>query len=693
MFLSDRSSAGSRAGGQRRFWRSAAGVLAWLGVAWSAAASEPAGDDLTALSLEELGALSISAAAKRAQPLFETPAAVSVLFADDIRRYGHASLADALRLVPGVHVAGKNAFNWQVGIRGFNGLTSTKLLVTIDGRNIYSPYYAGVDWAEADLPVEDLARVEVVRGPGATLWGVNAVNGVINITSKSARDTQGGLLALRVGSTDASNVFARQGGALGAHAWYRVYARRVRTDEAIDARDGPGDVALQQFRSGLRVDAEHGARLRSTWQLDFVDQTNHPKLTDPASGRIDVAANRHRRTSALGRMQWRGSPANELTVQAYLDAAHDTSAGYPGLAGGSFRSAESGANQDLDVNHHVKLGERHDLVWGGGLRHTAIDVDAAATIAIREPRARVWRYNLFAQDEFALVPERWRLTFGTKLEHHDNVGWQWQPSIRLAWTPDARHTWWAAVSRAVRAPSRSETDSRLPLAYQPAGSLSPPVETDLVGTPASREEVLCAYELGWRFKPVTPFAFDATVYVHDYAQLRNLRSEVRLEFPPAVPGRPPVPSLVRNDLVLVNNLDAVGYGGEVEITWRPDDRWRFGLGWTQQNIHVGAAAEPTLLGSDFAQPASLASARLWHALPRDWEFSMAAYYTSRVSGTPLQAYVRLDAQLTWRPRPELELNCGIQNATDPAHPEFATVSSYPLAEVPRDLFARVQWRF
>ena len=421
MSLSDRSSSGLRAGGWRRAWRSVVGWLVCASGVWPAAAMEGPGDDLTELSLEELGALSISAAAKRAQPIFETPVAVSVLLADDIRRYGQASLADALRLVPGVHVAGKNAFNWQVGIRGFNGLSSTKLLVTIDGRNIYSPYYAGVDWAEADLPVEDLARVEVVRGPGATLWGVNAVNGVINITSKSAHDTQGGLLAVRVGSADASNVFVRQGVALGARAWYRVYARRVRTDEAFEARDGPDDVAFQQFRTGLRVDAEHGARLRSTWQFDFVAQSNHPKLADPATGREDVAANRHQRASALGRMQWRESPTNEVTLQAYLDTAHDTSTGYPGLTGGSFRSAESGANQDVDVSQHLKLGERHDLVWGSGARHTSIDVDAGGTIGIRQPRARVWRYNLFAQDEFALVPERWRLTVGSKLEHHDNV--------------------------------------------------------------------------------------------------------------------------------------------------------------------------------------------------------------------------------------------------------------------------------
>ena len=222
----------------------------------------------------------------------------------------------------------------------------------------------------------------------------------------------------------------------------------------------------------------------------------------------------------------------------------------------------------------------------------------------------------------------------------------------------------------------------------------PPVETDLVGTPASREEVLVAYELGGRFRPVAQLSFDATFYLHDYSKLRNLRSEVRFEFPPSSPaGGPTVPSLVRNDLVLLNNLDAVGYGGELEVTWRPEDRWRLGLGWTQQNIHVGADAVPELLASDFAEPASLAHVRLWHALPRDWEFSTAAFYTARVSGTPLRATVRLDAQLTWRPRPELELNVGIQNATDPSHGEFATVSSYPLAEVPRNVFGRVQWRF
>jgi iron complex outermembrane receptor protein len=657
-----------------------------LATGWGSAVSGQTvapSDDLTQLSVEELGALSISAASKRSQPLFQTPAAVDVLLSEDIRRYGHASVAEALRMIPGANVAEGNADHWQIGIRGFNGLSSTKLLVSVDGRNIYSPFYAGVDWAEADLPIEDIDRVEVVRGPGATLWGVNAVNGIVNITSKSARDTQGGLLAAREGTGAGLDVYARYGGALGAHTWYRVYVR-TRDSDFSSARDSVLDVPFRRLLGGMRIDRDAGGPLRLTLQGEYVFMHSEPKSIDSATGRVRSMVNEHARASLLGRTTWRGSPDSELSVQIYADTARDHSNGLMGLAGGTFFIVENGGNADLDVSHHVKLAGRHDLVWGGGARLTRFNLDASSNVQVSAPKDIVWRYNFFAQDEVTLLPDRLRFTLGSKFEHHESIGWQALPSARLTFLPSLRQTCWAAASRAIRAPSRSESDVRLPLADVPATLFSPPVHIDLVGTSATREETLTAYELGWRFKPIPRLTLDATAYVHAYTHLRNLQSSTRLQY---------APLLALNDLTAVNDIRATGYGFEAEATWRVSDRWQLAAGVTNERLVPKTPPFSLLIGADFSEPHLMWNARTWFALPRDFEFSAALYRVDALPDVNVPAYLRADAQLTWRPRPDLELNFGVQNAFDPAHREYGAPAVYPNAEVPRNIFGRVQWRF
>lgn len=639
--------------------------------------------DFTQLSLDELGEIRISTLERRSEPLFDTPAAVSVLRAPDILRAGDASVADALRLIPGLNVAQLNPDKWEIGVRGFNGVTSTKLLVMVDGMNLYSPYYGGVDWALADVPVEDVDQVEVVRGPGATLWGVNAVNGIVSVTTKSARDTLGALVSVREGSTAGLVSYARYGAALGRHAWVRVYARAIDSNTATPRSNTPGPTPFRQVRTGVRVDADETDRLHFTWQADYLLEDNQPQLNDPRSASAREYDNWYDHGDVLGRMTWKGGAAGTLTVQTYVDHGGDHVAGIPSLGGGTLALSQSGTDYDLDVSDDLRHG-RHDLVWGGGARSTQFDIAARYGIQVRQPTGTENRYNFFAQDEYTLLPDTLKFTYGTKFEHHESIGWQVLPSVRLAWTPGSRQTWWAAVSRAVRAPSRSERDIFMPLAQLPGSPTSPPVDVNLVGTTATREEVLTAYEAGWRFRPQPRLTFDCTAYVNDYTQLRNLAPVVSFQAAP--------PAVIDN-LTIDNSLRAVGYGVEGQANWRVSDTWRLNAGVTEERLQPRGTPVTALVAADFALPDLMWNAGTWVALPHDVEFSTEVYRVGGMTHTTVPGYFRADAQLTWRPIAELELNVGVQNAFEPTHLEYGTASLYPIAPVDRNFFARVQWRF
>jgi iron complex outermembrane recepter protein len=642
--------------------------------------------DLTTLSLEELSALSISLAMRHTEPLFETPAAVSVLLGDEIRRYGASSVVEGLRLVPGVWVANTNTNRWAVGVRGFNGLTSTKLLVLVDGRNIYSPYYGGVDWAEADLPLEDLDRIEVVRGPGGTLWGSNAVTGVINVQSRSARDTQGTLLSARDGTNEGLSTYGRFGRALGDHAWFRVFWRATDTADRIGPAASGDHEEFQQYRSGLRVDAERGSHLQLTWQAEAGQQQHRTMAVDPITGRPTEARTEHNFVNTIGRLKWKAINGDRLTAQVFADYSDDRSesGSYRGFNGGPFGAAEDGHNFDFDFAHEMKRGD-HEIVWGAAARETLIDLDLDPTIAVRAPRTYEHLYSFFAQDEMDLVrPDRVRLTWGAKFEHRQTVGWQAMPSVRLAVTPDPRHTWWASISRAVRAPSQVERDSRITFAGTPPTAFAPATLTQIVANESFHQEAVVAYEAGWRWKPAAQFSCDVSAYFNDYSALRDLRPVTLLDR---------LPALVVTELRLVNATRARGYGLEVTSEVRPNDRWRMTANYTIEWLKPRSPVFPFATGFDYALPRQLASIRSWWELTHDWEFSTALYYTAAVGEFSIPAVVRADAQVTWRPWPNLELNAGVQNASDARHPEYSAISVNPTAEVRRNAFVRAQWRF
>lgn len=642
--------------------------------------------DLTLLSLDELGALSISAASKHEQPLFKTPAAVTVLLSDEIRRYGYSSVVDALRAVPGVHTAETDTARWSAGVRGFNGFTSTKLLVLVDGRNIYSPMYGSVGWHKANIPLEDLERVEIVRGPGSSVWGANAVNGIVSVVSKDARGTQGTLVSVRDGSLDGLQTYLRYGGQIDQHTWYRVYIRETDTRHGLDNWSDTEHANMQEILTGMRVDQEFNDTLRFTWQADYLTQHVFTAYTDPVTGSVQQSTLATHGLSLLGRAKWQGLDGRELTLQTYFDYNDDNSdtSSYRGLGGQLFGVSEDGRTFDLDISHRFPL-PRQDLVWGGGFRHDLIDVDnGGSQLKLRQPRTEQQRYNLFIQDDIDVVSEKLRLTLGSKLEHHDIIGWQLLPTARLTFIPTAQQTWWAAVSRAVRSPSRVESDVRLAYATIPGTATTPPVRVDLVGDGTLQEETLLAYEAGWRWSPTSRLSFDFAGYYNCYDDLRDLRPSVHFE---------PAPPTIVNDLTLVNDTSARGYGAEMAAQWRPNDRLRFAASYTLQYLHPTTPVLFDVTRQDFSLPRHLWSLRSWLQLTRDFEASAALHYVDALTDLHIPAYFRFDAQLTWRPRADLEFNLGVQNAFEKNHWEFGALSVVPATAIPRNFYGRVQWRF
>jgi len=651
--------------------------------------------DLTELSLDDLTQLSISAASKRSEPVFDTPSAVSVLPSAEIERYGFSDVADALRLVPGVQVAANSGEEWSIAVRGFDGITSTKLLVLVDGRTIYSPFYGGVDWSEANMQIQDLDRIEVVRGPGATLWGANAVNGVINIISKSSQDTQGGYLSIREGTTDGSLADFRYGGKLDDRTSYRIYLTASDTRDATSEPDFSGDkYDFKQLRAGFRTDSDWNESLQLTLQGEYADLEHENTTSLPGTTTPTISDYDHRPADLLGRLKWHDSTGDELTVQVYADEDNDsTSPDFYQIPGGNgaFSIVDDGKDFDVDISNRLKLGSANDFLWGGGFRYTLIDLEGfqGSAISTQEPRVIEHLANLFAQDEITLVPQDLRLTIGSKFEHDEFISWQALPSARIAFTPTAQQTWWASASRAIRSPSLSERDARLIYAELPATPFSPPVQVGLNGEAMFHQEDLTAYEVGWRFKPKPSLSFEATAYFNDYNDLRNAAPTTQLQLQP--------PLIVEN-LSASNTAKADGYGIEIGAEWHILDDWRISANLTDERLIPQGLNFSQLFAPDYALPHEMASVRSSVLLSHDVQLSLAAYAVSRLEqmefGVPnVPGYVRTDAQIVWWIRPDLETNLGVQNAFDGAHTEGSNISFNPTTEIPRNFFGQIKWRF
>ncbi|HEY1172468.1 MAG TPA: TonB-dependent receptor [Verrucomicrobiae bacterium] len=619
-----------------------------------AAADTPlATNQLTSLSLEQLMSIEVTSVSKHAEPVAKAPAAIHVLTGDDIRRSGATSIPEALRMVPGINVSQINPGNWAISSRGFNGRFASKLLVMIDGRSVYTPLFSGVYWDVQDTLLEDIERIEVIRGPGASLWGANAVNGVINIITKDAFDTQGGMLSGGGGWEETAFGAVRYGGKLNEHTAYRAFVKYNQRDDTQFAMDGT-DI----WRGGYRVDWRPQPGSSGMLQSELY-------AGDTASGTgvgMSTVAGGH----ALARWDRELGADSTLRLQTWFDRTERV-----------FDIVTEYRNTfDLEAQHQFLLGEKNRLAWGAGYRFTSDQTFGSPQLTFAPAEVDDHLASFFVQDEVTLLPDKLSLTFGSKLEHNQYTGLEVQPSARLSWQPYTHHSLWASVSRAVRSPSRAETDVT-------AVSGGPPGLTTVVrGAPMQSEELL-AFELGWRAQLHRTFSTDLALFYNDYDRLRAFD----FTFTPV----PPTATFSVN-----NAMDGHTYGGELSLNWQPVSWWRWQASYTLLQMHLRnglVLPDATFYYRAEDNPQQQIHLRSSLDLPHGFEFDTQLYYQDSLPGLGVPAYARLDFRLGWKHRDRFEASIVLQNALDPQHREYGNASMVVSSEIQRTLYGKLTWRF
>jgi len=625
-----------------------------IGAALPASAQRPVSvtaQDLKRLSIEELAELDVTSVSRRVERLSDTAAAVSVVRQDDIRRTGVTTLAEAMRLADGVDVARFDGRTWAISARGFNISTANKLLVLIDGRTVYSPLFAGTFWDVHDTVMADVDRIEVIRGPGGTIWGANAVNGVVNIVTKDASATRGSFVLVSGGTEEHLIASARYGDRLGSAGSYRVYGKYRQRDANRFASGASADDPLQLGLGGFRMDSGDQGDVRWTVQGDMYKGTESlfdREDTDVSGGNL------------LGRWTRRLSARSEFRAQVYYDR--------------TFRMVprqfeETRDTFDIDTQHRLTLARRHHIVFGAGFRVTEGDDLGIAGFAFVPQKRTAKLFSLFAQDEVVVKPARLFLTLGSKFERNDFTGLEVQPTARVRWNAHSTSTVWGAVSRAVRLPTRFDTDLRV---FQNNRLV-------LSGSEDFESESVIAYEGGYRLRPHARASLDLAVFVNRYDRIRSQ------EFPSRL-------GLV---VELGNTLNANTTGAELAGAFQAAANWRMqgSYAYLHKSITMDAGSRDLSKGaSEGNDPSHLFSMRSYLDLPHGIALDGTLRYVARRPDPVVPAYGELDLRLGWAARPGWELSLIGQNLLHDRHPEFGPPT--PLRyEFQRGVFARSTWRF
>lgn len=615
---------------------------------------EIAAADLKNLSIEELMQIDVTSVSRRSERMNAAAAAITVVTAEDIRRSGVTSLPEAIRLINSVHVARQTQGTWAVSARGFNLTTANKMLVLIDGRSVYTPLFSGVFWDVQDTLLEDIERIEVIRGPGATLWGANAVNGVINIITRPAADTQAGLATVAAGNEESSGA-ARYGGtlALGEGGHYRVYGKVFDRDSLVLASGADARDDMRMGQGGFRAD----------WKSSGTDAFT--VQGDAYTGQLGAAANRDETNldggNVLGRWTRTRSPRSGVELQVYWDRTHryipDTFEEHLDIL-------------DLDFQHRLPVGERHDVMWGFGYRWHHDRVENSDAVAFLPGERDFDLFSAFVQDEISLLDDRLDVTVGTKLEHNDSTGLEVQPSLRAAWKPSDRRTLWGAVSRAVRTPTRIDEDV---VFYFPDGS---PI---ILGSRDFESEELLAWELGYRVQLTSELLMDLATFYNVYDNLRSQEPQPGGGFP----------------RVLANRVEGETYGAELRFNAQPVPGWRLQLAYTRLEKDLKAepgSRDPFGGLAEGNDPEDRFALRSLLDLPFDLELDTWLRYVGELPSPLVEDYVELDLHLGWQARDNLGFSLVGQNLLHESHAEFGPVG--PLREeIERSFYGKVTWRF
>ena len=663
-------------------------IAAWVvivGAAQVSAQEQQRTPDLTEMPLEALMNLEVTSVLKKPQRVADAATAIFVLTQEDIRRSGATSVAEALRLVPGLYVARIDSNVWVVNARGFTARFSTQFLVLVDGRAVYNPVFSGVFWDVVDMVIEDIDRIEVIRGPGAALWGANAVNGIINIITKRARDTLGGLASVGAGTEEQGFGTLRYGAKLGDVA-FRAYAKYFNRDEFVldtPRHDGAGD-AWEIVRSGVRVDAEVSERDTLTLigngyrgtvgETALVASVGSPVATprrfDQGVEGVDI----------LSRWVRTLSQESSFQVQLYYDWFRRDDLRAPGAL----------QTYDGEIQYRFPLGGFNDVVAGLGYRYHHFDSQPGNFVVYVPPTADLHLFNVFVQDDVTLVTKVLHLILGTKLEHTTYTGLEWEPNARLLWTPTRAHTLWGAVSRAVRTPGIAERQEHFSVVLQPTATV--PVPTVVVIRPDSnpsggfQSEKLLAYEVGYRSQVRPELAFDVVAFYHYYTDLQLSEFESRTL------RAVPTPHLVVTNR-FKNGFDSEVYGIEFLSEIDPVNWWKLRVAYSWLTRHDYRHVV-TLARSDRNEaPSQQGYVRSMLDLGRGFELDLTPRYVAALPEGNARDYVELDARLGWRSR-GVELALVGRNLLRPEHLEFnsSDVGPVPVA-VQREVLFKATLRF
>jgi iron complex outermembrane receptor protein len=635
-----------------------------------AVASPQSVADITELGLEDLMKLEITSVSRRTQSVSEAASAVYVITSEDIRRTGVTSLPDALRLAPGVHVMQMDGSKWAISIRGFTGRFSNKLLVMIDGRSVYSPIFGGVYWEANDVLLEDIERIEVIRGPGATLWGSNAVNGVINIISKHTRETQGALVASGGGNQEGGFGSARVGGEAGSRLHYRFSSKYNSRSGLLLPSGARANDNLWKMQGGFRIDWEPSERDEvlfsgDAYQGDAGERFRVPLVEPPFQRQLSYR-NSFSGNNVLGRWTRKHSERSLTQVQFYFDhIARDN----------LLERDTTYSVADAEIQHELDLS-RSRLVFGLGYR-ASHDTGSPDWFAHFEPSRRtLHRVNTFVQDEIAISPDRLFLTVGSKFENNTLSGWGVQPSASLLWKASEKDTVWLSASHSDRSLSRVDRNLST-LAFAAPGPQDSLVMGRILGGDDVEPEHLRAFEAGYRFRPKPRLSFDLAAFHNTYEGLID-----SIEQPPRFLGGQPPTILI--PFVFTNATeDEALYGAELAVSWNPVEA--ASLRTSYSFLRGGRETATTVL-----DPAHVLQIRWYWNLPGRLEWDSSYAFTDRHSFLP--AYHRVDTRLGWRPSPRWELSVVGQHLLDNHHIESPALFAVP-TEVGRSVYGKIAWTF
>jgi iron complex outermembrane receptor protein len=642
-------------------------------------------DELLDLDVDELGQVNVSQSgtqlseevstvSRQASTVGKSPAAVFVITQEMIHRSGARNIPDVLRMAPGVEVARIDANKWAISIRGFNHLYATKLLVQIDGRIVYNQLYNGVIWSNQDVVLEDVERIEVVRGPGGTIWGANAVNGIINIITKRPQDTQGVLAVGGTGTEERGFSTLRYGGKVGENLHYRVYGKQFE-------RDGgylPGDDDFDDWRQAQ-------AGFRSEW-----NPTKEDIITfqgDAYTGETGARANVATPTPPFSVLQTYDSiDSGENAILRWtriLDEDTDWSLQtyYDRFARDTPSVDTEQRTFDLDYQFRFPLLENHNVICGAGYRQISNSFFGDFQVSLDPEERSTNLFSYFLQDEITLVDDRWYLTLGSKFLHNDFTGFEFQPSVRMLWTPSERQSAWIAVSRAVRTPSLTEDN----VIYNSVLDPGIPLFSRITGNPGLESEQLLAFEAGYRAQPRDFFYWDLATFYNNYDDLSGVAPTGGPFFDPTIPG------LVL-PITFGNFYGADTYGGELACTVDMREDWRITGAYSY--LYLDMHAPPAIDLTQGSSPHNQVYIRSSWDLSDDWQFDLIGRYVDNLPALGVPSYLVADMRLAWLPYENFEWAVVGRNLFDSPHPEFIdTQSGMVTTEVQAEMFTTLTWTY